>query len=262
MTSIRPRFARRRRQLQEVDRYALARYAEFAREMLDAYDAYDYPTIFQRVNQLPTVDSQRVLRRRVEGSAVYLCARARTNAARRRRPCCHGEWLVAVAGANPASDLRRAVATSAGHAGSIRSPGRISVPGSLDAFADPSLVADWQRLIAIRDEVNRALESARQAKTIGTSLGAQVTLRARGESLTLLDNVPRRAADAVHRIAGDGHRGAGPGGCRRVDRVAGGRRQVRSLLAHRAGSFVRIGKRRTLQPLRRGDRGQTVGIAA
>ena len=58
---------------------------------------------------------------------------------------------------------------------------------SLDAFANPSLVADWQRLIAIRDEVNRALESARQAKTIGTSLGAQVTLRARGDSLTLLD---------------------------------------------------------------------------
>src|SRR5262245_23249697 len=42
--------------LQEVDRYALARYAEFAREVLDAYDAYDFPTIFQRTNQLTTVD--------------------------------------------------------------------------------------------------------------------------------------------------------------------------------------------------------------
>jgi isoleucyl-tRNA synthetase len=44
----------------------------------------------------------------------------------------------------------------------------------------------WERLIAIRDEVNRALEAARQAKTIGTSLGAQVRLRASGETASLL----------------------------------------------------------------------------
>ncbi len=42
--------------LQEVDRYALARYAEVARDVLAAYDSYDFPTIFQRINQLATVD--------------------------------------------------------------------------------------------------------------------------------------------------------------------------------------------------------------
>jgi isoleucyl-tRNA synthetase len=39
----------------------------------------------------------------------------------------------------------------------------------------------------IRDEVNRALEAARQAKTIGNSLGARVVLRARGVEASLLD---------------------------------------------------------------------------
>jgi isoleucyl-tRNA synthetase len=39
----------------------------------------------------------------------------------------------------------------------------------------------------IRDEVNRALETERQAKTIGNSLGARVTLRARGADASLLD---------------------------------------------------------------------------
>ncbi|MGH9370269.1 MAG: isoleucine--tRNA ligase, partial [Vicinamibacterales bacterium] len=42
--------------LPEVDRYALARYGEVARDLLEAYDAYDFPTIFQRINQLTTVD--------------------------------------------------------------------------------------------------------------------------------------------------------------------------------------------------------------
>src|SRR5689334_17800898 len=42
--------------LQEVDRYALARYAEVARDVLDAYDGYDFQAIFQRINQLTTVD--------------------------------------------------------------------------------------------------------------------------------------------------------------------------------------------------------------
>jgi isoleucyl-tRNA synthetase len=39
----------------------------------------------------------------------------------------------------------------------------------------------------IRDDVNRALEAERQAKTIGNSLGAQVLLRARGADAALLE---------------------------------------------------------------------------
>jgi isoleucyl-tRNA synthetase len=42
--------------MQEVDRYALSRYAETARAVLDAYGDFDFPTIFQRVNHLATVD--------------------------------------------------------------------------------------------------------------------------------------------------------------------------------------------------------------
>jgi isoleucyl-tRNA synthetase len=42
-------------------------------------------------------------------------------------------------------------------------------------------------LIDIRDAVNRALESARQGKTIGNSLGARVSLRASGATGELLE---------------------------------------------------------------------------
>jgi isoleucyl-tRNA synthetase len=37
-------------QMEEVDRYMLARYGEVARRILKAYDEYDYPTIFQTLN--------------------------------------------------------------------------------------------------------------------------------------------------------------------------------------------------------------------
>ena len=42
--------------LEAVDRYALARYAEAAQRIVRAYDAYDFPIIFQSLNTLATVD--------------------------------------------------------------------------------------------------------------------------------------------------------------------------------------------------------------
>src|SRR5262249_33661348 len=43
-------------ELEDVDRFILARYAEVGQRILDAYDAYDYPTIFQALNAFTTVD--------------------------------------------------------------------------------------------------------------------------------------------------------------------------------------------------------------
>jgi len=51
---------------------------------------------------------------------------------------------------------------------------------------DDSLLAEWERLFAIRDDVLRALEEARVAKQIGSSLEAKVTLEAVGSTLELL----------------------------------------------------------------------------
>jgi isoleucyl-tRNA synthetase len=57
---------------------------------------------------------------------------------------------------------------------------------SVEAMLDPELVERWQRLSGVRDQVNIALEQKRQDKTIGTSLGARVSLRASGETAELL----------------------------------------------------------------------------
>lgn len=52
--------------------------------------------------------------------------------------------------------------------------------------SDEASLADWDRLFAIRDDVLRALEEARVAKHIGSSLEAKVTLEASGSALELL----------------------------------------------------------------------------
>jgi len=49
------------------------------------------------------------------------------------------------------------------------------------------LSAEWERLFAIRDDVLRALEEARVAKQIGSSLQAKVRLKASGNALELLE---------------------------------------------------------------------------
>ena len=56
---------------------------------------------------------------------------------------------------------------------------------SIAAMVDEPLVAEWQRLLAIRDQANVEIEAQRKEKVFGTSLGARVTHRA-GDELALL----------------------------------------------------------------------------
>jgi isoleucyl-tRNA synthetase len=52
--------------------------------------------------------------------------------------------------------------------------------------SDDALLAEWEQLYAVRDDVLRALEEARVAKLIGSSLEAKVRLDAMGSTLELL----------------------------------------------------------------------------
>ncbi|MEO7271835.1 MAG: zinc finger domain-containing protein, partial [Vicinamibacterales bacterium] len=56
----------------------------------------------------------------------------------------------------------------------------------IDGLLDADLTARWERLKGVRDNVNVALEARRKDKTIGTSLGAKVTVRAGGDTAALL----------------------------------------------------------------------------
>ncbi|MDR1891816.1 MAG: isoleucine--tRNA ligase [Oscillospiraceae bacterium] len=54
--------------------------------------------------------------------------------------------------------------------------------------ADVALVAKWEKILAVREDVNKALEPARAAKEIGSGLEAAVTIYAGGDLFELLES--------------------------------------------------------------------------
>jgi isoleucyl-tRNA synthetase len=168
----------------EVDRFALSRYSTMASTVLRAYEAYDYPSVFQAINQFTTVDLSAfyadVLKdrlytfaaqspeRRSAQTALFIIADGLTRLLGPILPMTTDELWSHLPGSREVSV----------HLAEF--------PQGVESLYDSDLAARWDRLLHIRDEVNRALEGARQSKTIGNSLGAKVTVRARGEDARLL----------------------------------------------------------------------------
>jgi isoleucyl-tRNA synthetase len=58
---------------------------------------------------------------------------------------------------------------------------------AVDAWLDGDLLGTWERLLAVRETVNAALEEQRKQKVIGNALSARVVVTASGPVATLLD---------------------------------------------------------------------------
>ena len=87
------------------------------------------------------------------------------------------------------------------------------MPEAKEELVSPEFMAKWERIHAVRDDVNKALEEARTAKTIGKSLEAKVTLRCGGELLGFLEGV-REILPAVFIVSAVELAGEGEGAFR------------------------------------------------
>ena len=173
------------RELEEVDRYALARYGETAVKILDAYEHYEFQPISHAVNHFLTVDLSAFY---VDISKDRLYTFAANSPVRRSAQTAIYTMidgltrLLAPVLPVTAEDLW-------GHLpGSRESSVHLAAfPAGCEALIDRDLLARWQRLLALRDTVNAELERLRQEKTVGTSLEATVMLRASGTTAALVD---------------------------------------------------------------------------
>ena len=173
--------------LEEVDRYILARYAELAVRVLDAYDAYDYSTISQAMTQFATVDlsafyndtskdrlytfAARSPERRSAQTAMYLMADGLTR-------------LLAPILSFTADELWRFIP------GTREESVHIAVfptREELEPLRDAALVERWERLAAVREQVLGEIEPLRKNKRIGSSLQAKVVIHATRAELPLLE---------------------------------------------------------------------------
>ena len=171
--------------LPELDRYALARYAEAAGRIRAAYDQYDFPVFFQALTALVTVDlsafyvdvskdtlytlAPQSRARRAAQTAMYQIVDGLTRLMAPILPVTAEELWQHLPGAREDSvHLAR-------------------FPADLGLLADDGLVARWARLIRLRDRVNVEIEKLRQQKIVGTSLAAKVTIVPRGSLAALLE---------------------------------------------------------------------------
>jgi isoleucyl-tRNA synthetase len=171
-------------QLDAIDRYALARFAGAARRTLAAYDEYELATASQTLNMLATVDLSAFYVDVTKDRMYTLGARSRERRSTQTAMflMCDGlARLLAPILPVTADDLWRHM------------PGQRLASVHLEDFPKvddllaPELVADWDRLMQVRDTVNAALEDKRKDKVIGNSLGASVTLTATGPIAALLE---------------------------------------------------------------------------
>jgi isoleucyl-tRNA synthetase len=164
--------------MDEVDRFAMARYGEFAAKVITAYEQYDYPAIFQAVNAFVAVDLSAFY---VDVSKDRLYTLAPN--ARARRSAQTAMFAIADGLARLIAPILPVLAEEYWkHLPGDReeSVHLADFPTAVHLFLNEELISRWSRLLKLRAAVNAELEKLRQSKVIGQSLEAAVHLRGTG----------------------------------------------------------------------------------
>lgn len=162
--------------LEEVDLYALHRLKVVTDEVSQAFETYQFSRFFQAIQHYCVVELSNFYLD-ISKDRLYIAA-----ADSPRRRTCQTVLYHALEG------LTRMIAPVLPHLAediwqhlpypvAQRSVFEARWPESTDLWYQPELAGRWQALILLRDRVNVALESARSAKQIGSSLEARLELR-------------------------------------------------------------------------------------
>ena len=170
----------------EIDRWALAKYAEAAERIVAAYDDYEYPAVFHAANHLVTVDLSAFYVDVTKDRMYTLGAKSEA-----RRSGQTAMFLIVDGLARLLAPILSVTMDEVWR--NLPGDREASVhmalfPQDLAAWTDPALLDRWASLGAVRNEVNLQLEQKRQEKVIAANLSAQVTLAAGGETAALLSN--------------------------------------------------------------------------
>jgi isoleucyl-tRNA synthetase len=173
-------------QLLEVDRWALARAQAFQAEVLAHYESYEFHPVVAKLQVYCSEDLGAfyldVLKDRLYTTAPGSLARRSAQTALWHVTQALLRWMAPF------------LSFTAEEAWALVAPGRGSVfeqtwwrfDGVGGATADAALLAKWAALRAVRDAVNKAIETVREAGGVGSSLQAEVTLAAPPETHALL----------------------------------------------------------------------------
>lgn len=177
-------------QLLEIDRWAMSKLQRLIKKAGDAYEKFDFHEVFHSIYNFCVVDM----------SSFYLdILKDRLYTFKKDSPeRLAAQWVLF----NILIDMTRLIAPILSFTAEEiwshikkRFDSKESItesiflagfPSANDSFIDGDLEARWDKLIAIRDEANKAMEIKRKDKFIGNSLEAKLTLYAKDEIYDLL----------------------------------------------------------------------------
>ncbi len=170
-------------ELEEIDRWALAELNSLIADVREAYEAYEFHSVFQQIYQFCTVTlSARyfdILKDRLYTYAPRNVARRSAQTVLHKIVDALARFLAPILSFT-ADEIWENI------------PGAAEVSVHLALFPETTdfdagdLGSTWNELFSIRDGVLGELEKARVEKVIGSSLEAKVTLTASGDALALL----------------------------------------------------------------------------
>jgi isoleucyl-tRNA synthetase len=155
-----------------------------ASDVRQGYEAYDFQTVFQAINEFVTVDLS-AFYLDVSKDRLYTFAAASPA----RRSAQTAQYLVADGLARLLAPILSVTADEIweGLPGTREASVHLAeFPAVPDTWRDEAIEERWRRLLHIRARVNAALETARQQKTIGNALSAHVRVTASGADADLL----------------------------------------------------------------------------
>jgi isoleucyl-tRNA synthetase len=178
-------------ELQEVDRWALAELNLVTQRVVEAYEHYEFHGVYHALYNFSTVTlSARyfdIIKDRLYTAAPRSRARRSAQTALYRIADALARLLAPIL-VFTADEIWENLPEAASD--DTKRPVSVHLadfPAPPDTDADAELLRRWTRLFEVRDVALRALEEARAAKTIGSSLEARVDVSASGDTYRLLE---------------------------------------------------------------------------
>ena len=169
----------------ETDRWALAKLDEVIQTVREAYEAYEFHTVYHTLYNFSTVTlSARyfdILKDRLYTFSPRNFARRSAQTALFRIVDSLARMLAPLL-VFTADEIWENLPVDNTRAAFVH----LALLPEASGPSDESLIANWERLFEIRDEVLQSLEEARIAKKIGSSLEARLEISAAGDSYDLL----------------------------------------------------------------------------
>ncbi len=176
-------------ELQEIDQWILTRADDLIAKCRKWYDEYAFHRIYQAAYAFCATDLSAVyfdiLKDRLYTTAPKSAARRSAQTALWRLTDALTRLLAPVL-AFTCEEIWHAFAKPAGAPASVH-VALLPAAGEMGGRMDAAKVECWDRLIGVRDEVLKVLETARQEKVIGAPLEARVSLEAGADLLPLLE---------------------------------------------------------------------------